>query len=302
MPMSALLEAEDPRESTERPPVQASIARLTLLQSVRRRPLLAIIPTILLVIAAVALALERDPVYTSEARLIVGRLDLNQPGALGGYATATQAFATTYSRAVGAQEVIQKVSRETGLDPFEIRSRLDATPIPQSPVFRIIAVGSSPTAAISVANGTSDALVDYVKKTNESPNPESPKLLKEFRDYQVDVSRAEQALGAAKRRLEARDTTRSRLGVADAQGRFAAAQLRADAASEAFTQSRTGSSATQGVTILAPATFATNDRSVKLQIYVFVAVIAGVLLGIALAAIVEDRSLRRSLRTRVGEY
>ncbi len=61
------------------PPVfTAPPARLTVLQALRRNIVLAVIPLIICLGVALALGLTRHPVYTGEARLNVGGLNLTQ--------------------------------------------------------------------------------------------------------------------------------------------------------------------------------------------------------------------------------
>lgn len=270
-------------------------SRLSILQSVRRRPFLSVLPPILLVLVAAGYSFQRVPVYTAEARMSVGGIDLSQPGALNGYATATQALATAYSRAIGAQEVVRSVSKDTDLTPVAVRSRLDATPVPQSPIFRILATGDNANQAIAVANSASKALRTYVSDSSSTSAAQGDSLLRAFRIEQLAAARASQKLATAKQRLEASPTAKNRAAVARAQADSSAAQLRANVASQAYTKSVGATSVNQSVTILSPATFALNDRRSKIQIYAFIALLVGAVLGAALATLAEDRRYRRSL-------
>ena len=156
----------------------------------------------------------------------VGRFDLSQPGALGGYATATAALATTYSRAVGAQDVVQRVSRETNLDPLTVRARLEASPDPPEP--GVPHPGGRPVARRGDGGRQLDQRGAGGLRQGElaGPQPREPGLLKRFRTDQVAVVKANQELTAAKQDLLDDDTARNRAAVAEAQATFAAAQLR----------------------------------------------------------------------------
>jgi capsular polysaccharide biosynthesis protein len=271
---------------------------LSVLQSVRRRPFLVALAVGLLLLAGAVYGMGRSPKYTAEARLAVGGIDLSQPGALSAFASATQALASAYSRAVAAEDVTDEVARKTGLSPLEVRSRLVATPIPDSPLFRIEAEGTNAREAVDMANVTSNALSDYVKRTSTSRNPASGRLLREYRDVQVDVTRASQRYAQAQRDAGNSPSTDELRALARAKGALQAAKLRAQAVSSSYVSSTSGQSATQSVQILAPATSASSDRFSKLQIYLFVALVAGLILGAALATLAEDRRLRRSFRRR----
>ncbi len=272
--------------------------RRGVLQAMRRRPFLTALPIVVMLALAVAYSLQRTPVYTAEARMSVGRIDLSQPGALNGFATATQALATAYSRAIGAQEVVQRVASENRLDPLEVRGRLNSTPIPQSPLFRITATGTSSKQAQRIANSASEALRDFVRDSNAVSPTSSGPLLKAYEQEQVRVAKASQRLAAAKQAVQEDRTSENRAALAKAQGRFSAAQLRATVASTNYTSSASGGTSNGSVSILAPATFAVNDRGNKTQIYAFAAFVIGAFLGAALAMLAEERRFRRSLRAR----
>lgn len=293
-----LLEREPPSRTGEQAGYSGGLSRLSVLQSVRRRPFLTALPIVVLVLLGIAYSLQRTPVYTAEARMTVDRIDLSQPGALNGFATATQALATAYSRAISAQEVIQRVAAETRLDPLEVRNRLNATPIPQSPLFRIQATGVSSEAAERLANRASEALRDFVRENNRASPVTSRDLLEAYEREQFRVARASQDLATAKETVQADRTASNKRALARAQATFSAAQLRATAASTSYTANASSGTTNGSVTILAPASFAINDRRSKTQIYAFVALLLGAFIGAALATLAEDRRFRRSLRSR----
>ena len=90
---------EPPRTGADQMP------RIGITDAVRREWPLAIAPVVALVLLALFVGIARSPVYTSEARLTVGQIDLRQPGALQGFVTATQSLASSYSRAITAEAV-----------------------------------------------------------------------------------------------------------------------------------------------------------------------------------------------------
>jgi capsular polysaccharide biosynthesis protein len=295
---TALLDERSRTRQQDMAEAQFGPRRPTVVEAVRRRPLLIVLPVLVLLIGAAAYGLNRTPVYTAEARLSVGRIDLSQPGALNGFAAATPLLATVYSRAVSAAAVIQQVSRDTGVTPLNVRRRLDSTPIPDTSLFTISATGDDRDAAIRMANSASEALKDFVRTTNTSPDDNAPTLLRAYRDEQVNVVEASQTSASARERLARSDTAANRAAVAQAAGDLAAAQLRAKSAAAAYSTSVAGTSINPSVTILAPASFAVSDRSSKFQIYCFAALVAGLVLGIALATLVEDRRFARDRRAR----
>jgi Capsular polysaccharide biosynthesis protein len=95
-----------------------------------------IIPTLLLVGAAIALGTTRAPNYTAETRLTVGRLDVSSQ-AVPGVVAANQSLAATYSRLVTAEGVVDPVAVRLGLSSGSVARALRASPIPESPIIRL---------------------------------------------------------------------------------------------------------------------------------------------------------------------
>jgi len=267
------------------------VARASVWESVRRHPVLALAPVILFVAAAVAYGLNRPPRYTAESRVSVGRIDLSQPGAITGFSTATQALASAYSRAIDAPAVVAPVSRELKLPVTTVLSKLSATPVPQSPLIRVIAVGASNRDGVRLANRGAVALTKYLNATNSATDPASAVLLKRYRQAQLAVAQAALAVDAGRRALRLNDTASIRSRVAHRQSLLEMRKLRADTLSTAYNQSTQGRSPTEFVSVLTPATKATSDRRSRLQIFVFAALLAGALLGAGLAT-ARENSLR----------
>src|SRR4051794_30532691 len=78
--------------------------RVTITGAAMRHWPLVIIPMLLLMGVAAFIGLYRTPVYTATARMNVGRIDVNSPGALAGFSLATESLASSYSRAVHAEK------------------------------------------------------------------------------------------------------------------------------------------------------------------------------------------------------
>ena len=87
-----------------------------VLSAVRRHWIVATLPVILLVGAAVALGLERPPRYTATANLSVGRIYVDNPAGVSGVLEATQSLAAVYSRAIRSTAVQTETARRFGRD------------------------------------------------------------------------------------------------------------------------------------------------------------------------------------------
>jgi capsular polysaccharide biosynthesis protein len=233
-------------------------------------------------------AIVRTPTYTATAKLAVGRIDINSPGALSGYAVATQALATGYSRTITAQAVVKPAAAQTDMSVSEAENSLTATPVAESPVFRVDATSVSKSTAIDLANASSHALVRYAARLNQD-NPDSARLYRQYRTATVLRKIAEQELHSATEAASSEPTGTALADVAQAQSSADAADLRANALGKAYTASVQGQAATQLIQILSPATDATSDRRSVLMILVFVGAVLGLLIGGVLATWRESR-------------
>jgi capsular polysaccharide biosynthesis protein len=235
-----------------------------------------------------AVALVRSPSYTATAKLSVGRIDITSPGALSGYAVATQALATGYSRTVTALPVVKPVSEQTGMSVNELQESLIGTPVAESPIFKLEAEASSEDKAIEVVNAASHSLVRYTARLNQS-NPDSARLYRQYRTATVLRKIAKQELHSAQEAVSSTPSASEAATIARAQSNFDAANLKVDAVGRAYTASVQSQAATQLVQILSPATRASSDRASELTILLFIGLVAGLLVGGAIAVVRERR-------------
>jgi capsular polysaccharide biosynthesis protein len=248
-----------------------------------------VLASVLLFVAiGVGVALVRTPTYTATARLAVGRIDITSPGALSGYAVATQALATGYSRTITAEAVAKPVAADNDLSVKEVQHSVTATPIAESPIFRVDATSSDSDQAVSLANDSSQALVEYAARLNQN-NPDSARLYRQYRTASVLRKIAKQELHTAVEVAGSAPTAAATTDVAKVQSSFDAADLRVNALGQAYTASVQGQAATQLVQVISPATEATSDRGSVLLILAFGGIVIGLLVGGALATLREFR-------------
>lgn len=263
------------------------------LEAIRRHPVVAVLPLLLLVAGAAALGLLRTATHTAEARLSIGRIDLNTPGALSSFVEASSALAAGYSRAIYANQVIEQVSEEQSIPPDEVRQRIIAGPIPGSAVFRVVAVGPSEASAVGLSNAASSALQDYIEQLNAN-NPNGGRLLREFR---VAAKRSATLQARVQRILSRPELLIDRQALAEAQTRAAVAGLQASTKRRAYEATQQSQSSVSLVQELSTATFATNDRNEQLQLFIFYALAAGGLIGAALATLLANNRARAAVST-----
>jgi capsular polysaccharide biosynthesis protein len=214
---------------------------------------------------------------------------------LGSAAVATEALAAQYSRTIAAQGVTRRVARSMGIAPRTVAARVSATPIPESPVIKIVATATDPREAVRLANLSSTALISFTAELNRA-NPDTPRLLRRFREASRDLIVARSRVTARRREHTQSPSESSRRRLQTAQVDRDVAQLRTETARQAYDASIRGETPTTMINPLTPAVAASSDRSSKLQLFGFVGFVAGLALGLALATLRANAVLRRSLR------
>ena len=138
--------------------------------------------TVVLTICGLAIGYKRKPIYAANATVQVGQVNPNSPGFYGFVQSATE-LATTFSRAITANGVLSIIQHKTGLTPAQSSARLSATPIPDGAAFSVIATGSTSQSAVSLANTAAAAMVTYEAAANSSASTTSSNTAAIFNEY-----------------------------------------------------------------------------------------------------------------------
>jgi uncharacterized protein involved in exopolysaccharide biosynthesis len=276
------------------PPAPRLIPRVTTLTAARRHWFLVALVTALFTAAGIAVAMVRQPVYTAQARLVVGRIDVTAPGALGSFTEAAKAIASQYSRSIDAEGITNRVAPKVGLSRAQVAARVSASPIPESPVIRLSATGTNAGGAIRLANLASSALVAFTTELNRS-NPDTSRLLARFTTASRDVVEQRAELSRLRRSYDSEPTDEKRAEMQATEVKLRVAQLRQETLHEAYNTSTQSQAATSLVQVIERATTAGNDRFKYLQFLGFVGFVAGLAVGLALATLLANRLLRRRL-------
>jgi uncharacterized protein involved in exopolysaccharide biosynthesis len=242
---------------------------------------LVLLPILIFVGIAVAYAVTRTPVYSSNAQLSVGGVNLTVQS-IPGYAVAVNQLAVAYSRSADATPVVRAVARETGMEPDDIVRAVSVTPVEGSPVIRVHAEATAAADAERLANAEADALVSYATKLNRT-NPDTPRLL---RRYVAGSRRVDRAAAAVRDATTAAERNR-------AETRLAVARLQRKTDQFLYQQSQAGGATTSLVRQLAPASPASSDRSSVMQRAILAALVAGLLVGVGLALARAETTMRR---------
>lgn len=205
--------------------------------------------------------------------------------------------------------VVNPVARELGTTPGDVMSRLSATEVPSSPIVRVIATGRSPDDAINLANAASQSLVSFLTRFDRD-SPDLTYLHRQLRATELTYQKASAAFARASNAAAGASTTGTSSAATVSAGNgnapltpalqklaatadVAKVQLSAVSADYQNTvQSQATSSLLQP---LVSAQSASSDRQSKIQISVFIALIAGVLVGLALATWRANQIARRTL-------
>jgi capsular polysaccharide biosynthesis protein len=270
-----------------RPSRTGIIGRIPPSAAAAARPMLVLLPVLTFLIPSVALAMVRQPVYTSEARLLVAGFDV-QAAAIPGFVEASRSLAETYARLVETDAIVTPVVKDMGVPRGQVAGHISATSIPNSAIIKVDGKASSPEEAVKVTTAAADALVNYAKRISGGASEAS--LLQQYRDASVALSEAQLRQSAAEAAVtragtDATALAAARQALADAQADVAAARLRADRAGSQYTNGGSGG----GVQLIGPALDAYSDKRSKLQLAIAAPTLLGLIVGVALATLVVNR-------------
>jgi capsular polysaccharide biosynthesis protein len=252
----------------------------------------------LLCAGGIAVGLKRKPVWSANSTVQVGQVNPNSPGFYGFVQSAT-ALATTFSRAITANGVLSIIHQKTGLSPAEAASRLTATPVPDGAAFSVIATGPTSQSAVNLANTAAAAMVSY-EATNNSDSgattSNATTIFNEYRAQSAQLAHDKAIVQKIENQASASGGTSDPTSPAlvKAQANADLAQGRSNALSAAYTQALEAQQP-PGTMLspLASALTASSDRKHKLELLGFVGLAAGLLIGGALALVLEQRRARR---------
>ena len=251
--------------------------------AMRRHPSFLLAPVICLMTLALVAGLARSPTYTASSRLAVGGLSSTSPSELMGFADAAQQLAQTYSRSVQGDAVVAEVARRMHAGRDEVSSHLSAAPIPETPVFTLSATSHSAEGAIRLSNLASQALASEVSRASQAT---APRLLGQYRAAALEREQLS-------KRVDALSATHGP-GLAAAQSELLAVEARADSLRTAYAASQQNASVP--LQIIERADSAGSDRLSVLELYLFVALVFGLVIGAALAFFRDTPAYEKVIR------
>jgi uncharacterized protein involved in exopolysaccharide biosynthesis len=261
--------------------------RASLTDALRHYWLTALLPVLVLGGIALGAGLARTPNYSSEVKLAVGRVEASDPGSLVGFSTASQALAETYSRSLLSNQVVEPVARALNMRPKSVRDDLTAASVPQTPIFRIDAKSESPESAERMSRLAASTMVRNANRESNQ-NPASSQLYAEYRRAAAARERASEAVRSA----TASGVSGALIG---AKSDLSAASVRVEALRQSYIRSLQGQGAVALLDVVQPASAASSDRTRVLELLLFIGVVAGLLVGLSLALVRENRRIARQI-------
>jgi capsular polysaccharide biosynthesis protein len=269
------------------------VPKVGLFEALRRHWFVALLPVLAFVALGAAYALTRPPVYTARTTLSVVQLDLSSPGALAGFPAASQSLASAYSRVVDSESLARPVARQLRLTVTDVAARTSATPVPQSPVINVFATGDSPVGAIELANRMSRQLVRYVTTLGRA-DTRGRTLLGQYREATQTYQAALSAEGRAEAAYDREPTARNQARLIRLRAQSSTAKLRSDTIRTKYEQSQLALTNSTALRVLSSSRTAESDRRSKFELAVLIGLIAGLIVGAALASWRFQRIARRT--------
>lgn len=250
----------------------------------------------LLCIVGLAVGVKRKAVYSATSTVQVGQVNPNSPGFYGFVQSATE-LATTFSRAITANGVLSIIHQRTGLTPAQSAARLAATPIPDGAAFSVIATGPTAQSAVNLANTAAAAMVSYEAAHNSTAtggSTNSTTLFNEYRAENTQLAHDKAIVQKLQNKANGATPNPTNAALVKAEADVGLDQGRSNALAAAYTQSLENQQP-PGTMLspLASALTATSDRKHKLELYGFVGLAAGLLIGAAIAVLLEQRRVRQ---------
>jgi hypothetical protein len=263
------------------------------LQTLRRHRVPAVIIVIACTAASLGIATTRPSTYSAEARLAVDGAKLSSQ-AVPGFALASQELAANYARYVNNAGT--QTDLESAIDaPKGSVEDVAASPIPQSNVVRIEVAAGDPDVAVAAAAAVSDRLLKQVNESTVSEEAASA-ALEEFTAVSQQVASAEQAAAAAQNAVdravagEVGDVGVLRQAAANSGAELAILEIQQQALGEQYRAlvAENHGTASQ-LTVVQAATSTGDDLLNRLQQFGLAGLVAGALLALLGASLLERR-------------
>jgi hypothetical protein len=272
-----------------------STERLSALATLRRHRLASAVVVLLAVAAGIVAALVRPAIYTAEARVAVAGNTLSAQ-AVPGFALASQELAADYARYVNDAQEQSDLAARLGVRADTVEE-VSASPIPDSSVVRIEVTALDAGTATRAAATVTDALLRQVNDS-ESATEEAAATLAQYTDMADQVAAAQQAADAAEAAAAnpapGADLQQLRQAAAETKSQLAILQVQQEALGQKYrSQVSSNTDDAAGLTLVQEAAVAGDDRLAHVQQFGLAGLVAGALLALLLARLLERRRSAR---------
>ena len=265
--------------------------RVDAISAMLRYPLLVIIPVLVLGAVGYVLAGKKKTTYQAQSQVMIGQPSPGTSGELPGVVQAEQSLAGIYAREIDFNQVLVPLARQFQTTPANIASHLSASPDPQSPLVRINATGGNSADAVALANAAASKFASSMNSLTQSNAP----VNQVYGQYRRAVVAYQHAL-AKQHQVQHRlansgvdPVTSSDPGLIDANVATQLAQQHQMTLANQYQSLLTTQSNAPTLTVFESAAGATTNHASNLEIYVFGGLVAGLLIGAALATLLANR-------------
>ena len=240
-----------------------------------------------------------SPTYTASAQVIVGKsLNLTNTAAIAGFPSAEAQLAQDYARLTGTPAYASALHSALGRS---LPGSTNASEIPQSPVIDVYGYSHSQADAVALANAASTALINTINGVNQQTSTTNRDLLGQYQAQaliveqdQQQISQLQAAVGAATG--ASRSALQQQLAQASATAdtdRFKLTAL----GNQYESEFNPNMAIQEAITPLGGAYSQGSNRTSHIEIGGIAGLVAGLLFGLAVAAVMDvtaDRRVRRS--------
>ncbi len=266
--------------------------------AVRHWPVLAV-AILLGVLIGIGAGSVITPTYTARAEVIVGKsLNLTNTAAIAGFPSAEAQLAQDYARLAGTPAYESALQAKLG-HPHQ--GSTSATQVAQSPMIDVYGYSRSQADALALANAASAALLDTINSVNQQTASANQSLLSQYQAQSVVLEQDQQKVSQLQAQASgASSATRSRLEpqLVQASAAVDTDRFKLNALGNQYAAEFNPNMAIQeAVYPLGGAAAQGGNRTPHIEIGGIAGLVAGVLLGLAIAALMEvtaDRRFRRA--------
>jgi capsular polysaccharide biosynthesis protein len=191
--------------------------------------------------------------------------------------------------------VVVPAAKKLGYSPNSVAGAVIATPVPQSPLIEVIAATHDPKVSVAVANGIAKQSVKYFGETNSTTNSTASHYYDLFKATQKKLQAAQVRAQADQKAFFANTNSSTKAALAKDRAEAQSLLVQTEGYRQNYINAVRGEVNVATVTLLSTATEATSNAKKRLELNLFIALVAGLFVGAALATYRANAVLRRAI-------